>query len=86
MPEPVSFSDTYEYWIPKKFDPDITSFIYINDELGSDVEALFEDIRIVGSIDDPLARQYGVTIYLCQKPRRSFNEFWSEVVERVLSE
>jgi len=86
MPEPVSFSDTYEYWIPKKFDPDITSLIYINDNLGSNVEALFEDIKIVGSIKDPLSRQFGVTIYLCQKPRRSFNEFWTEVVERVLGE
>ena len=86
MPEAVSFSDTYEYWVPRKFDPDITSFIYINDELGSNVEALFEDIKIIGSIDDPLSRQYGVTIYLCQKPRRSFNEFWNEVVESVLGE
>jgi len=86
MPEPVSFSDTYAYWIPRQFDPDVTSLIYINDELGSNVEALFEDIKIVGSIEDPLSRQYGVTIYLCQKPRRSFNEFWSEVVERVLGE
>ncbi len=84
MPEPISFSDTYEYWVPEKFDPDITSLIYINDELGSNVEALFQDIKIVGKIDDPLSRQYGVTIYLCQKPRRSFNEFWKEVLDRVL--
>jgi hypothetical protein len=83
MPECLSFSGSFSYWIPKKFDPDITSLVYINDELGSDVEALFEKIKIVGSIDDPLSRQYGVTIYLCQEPRRSFNTFWSEVLERI---
>jgi len=83
MPETMSFSGSFEYWVPRHFDPDITSFIYINDELGSNVEALFEDIKIIGSIDDPLSRQYGVTIYLCQKPRRSFNDFWKEVVESV---
>jgi hypothetical protein len=84
MPEPVSFSDSYQYWIPEKFEPDITSLIYINDELGSDVEALFEDIKVVGRINDPYSRQKGVTVYLCQNPRRSFNEFWKETTENVL--
>jgi len=86
MPETMSFSDTYEYWVPKYFDTEITSLIYINDELGSNVEALFEDITIIGRIDDPLSRQYGVTIYLCQKPRSSFNIFWKDIVESVIGE
>lgn len=86
MPEPVSFSDTYEYWAPRQFDPDIVSLIYINDELGSDVEALFEDIQIIGKVNDPFSRQNGVTVYLCQKPNRSFNEFWKETIEHVLGE
>lgn len=86
MPEVISFSDTYAYWAPRNFDPDITTLIYINTELGSNVEALFQDIKIVGSIDDPLSRQYGVTIYICQKPKRSFNEFWDEVIASVFGE
>ena len=84
MPEPLSFSDSYQYWIPQKFDPDITSLIYINDELGSDVEALFEDIKIIGIVLNPYSRQKGVTVYLCKNPRRSFNEFWKEAVENEL--
>lgn len=84
MPEPISFSDTYAYWVPRKFDPDITALIYINDELGSDVEALFQDITIIGRIDDPYSRQNGVTVYLCQKPDRSFNEFWKETIDNIL--
>lgn len=79
LPEAISFSDTYEYWAPEQFDPDLTSLIYVNDELGSNVEALFDDFKIIGSVTDTLSRQYGVTVYLCQKPNRSFNEFWAEV-------
>ena len=83
IPEAMSFSDSYQYWVPERFDPDITSLIYINDELGSDVEALFEEIQIIGTIEDPNSRQLGVTVYLCQKPNRSFNEFWQETLDRV---
>lgn len=83
LPEALSFSDSYRYWAPRRFEPDLTSLIYINDELGANVEALFEEILVVGQIDDPLSRQYGVTIYLCKKPRRSFNEFWAEVLDAV---
>ncbi len=29
------------------------------------------------------AREYGTTVYLCENPRSSFNEFWKAVTERV---
>ncbi|KAA3631098.1 MAG: hypothetical protein DWQ02_16885, partial [Bacteroidetes bacterium] len=83
LPEAVSFADSFRYWIRDEFDPDIQSFIYINDELGQDVEALFEQITIVGRISNVDAREYGTTVYLCEKPRSSFNEFWKGVTSRV---
>ena len=83
MPEALSFSDTYRYWVPDSFDPDITSFIYVNDEMGRDVKQLFDKIEIVGSIDDPLSRQYNTTVYLCQLPNRSFNQFWSQTLKKL---
>ena len=86
LPETVSFSDAFEYWAPEQFDPDIEVLVYINDELGSNVEALFDDIKIIGRVEDSLSRQFGVTVYLCQKPNRSFNEFWAEVWEYVRAE
>ena len=48
------------------FDPDITSFIYINDEMGKDVKLLFNKITEVGKISNPDAREFGTTVYLCQ--------------------
>jgi hypothetical protein len=78
LPEAVSFNESFMFWFPEKFDPDIFSMIYINDELGEDVRQLFRKITNVGSIRNPDAREYGTTVYLCEKPVRSFNEFWIE--------
>lgn len=78
IPEAISFNESFLYWIPEKFDSDITSAIYINDEMGDDVRELFGKITIVGSIKNPDAREYGTTVYLCENPVMSFNDFWNE--------
>jgi hypothetical protein len=83
LPEAVSFHESFRYWIPTEFNPDITSFIYINDELGEDVNQLFGKITKVGSISDPDAREYGTTVYLCQEPVMSFNRFWKERLQKI---
>ncbi|MFA5819825.1 MAG: hypothetical protein WC854_11195 [Bacteroidales bacterium] len=78
LPEAVCFSESFQYWIPEQFNPDIKSFIYINDELGEDVKTLFRKITLVGSISNPDAREFGTGVYLCQEPVDSFNKFWKE--------
>lgn len=74
VPRPYSFSDTYRLWIPVNIDA--TALIYVNDELGEDVEALFAEIRLIGKIETPYAREQGTRVYLLQQPRTSFPEFW----------
>jgi hypothetical protein len=83
LPEAISFSDNFRYRFPKTFDREITQFIYINNELGKDVASLFQDIREVGRITNPLAREFGTRVYLCQKPRTSFNQFWKLRVQNL---
>jgi len=83
LPEAISFSDNFRYRFPKTFDHEITQFIYINNELGKDVESLFQDIQEVGRITNPLAREFGTRVYLCQKPRTSFNQFWKLRVQNL---
>jgi hypothetical protein len=83
LPQAVCFSESFRYWFPQRFEPDITSFVYINDELGDDVKMLFAKITEVGKISNPDARELGTTVYLCQEPRDSFNKFWQE---RIRSE
>jgi hypothetical protein len=83
LPEALCFSESYQYWLPKHFDPDITSIVYINNEPpGEDVKSLFRKIYVVGSITNPDAREYGTTVYLCQEPVDSFNKFWTERLKR----
>jgi hypothetical protein len=76
LPEAVCFSESFHYWIPKKFDREMKSFVYINDEMGEDVRLLFTKITKVGSISNPDAREFGTAVYLCEDPIDSFNKFW----------
>jgi hypothetical protein len=76
LPEAVCFSESFRYWIPEEFDPDIRSALYINDELGDDVREIFRDIRKIGSISNRNAREYGTTVWLLSNPAGSFNYFW----------
>jgi len=79
LPEPISFSESFQYWYPDRFEPDITSMIYINDEEpGDDLKKLFFRITKVGSIINQHAREYGTSVYICEEPVRSFNHFWKE--------
>jgi len=77
LPQAVCFHESFRYWIPKTFEPDITSFVYINDEMGDDVKMLFAKITEVGRISNPDAREFGTAVYLCEDPVRSFNLFWA---------
>ena len=85
LPQPVCFSESFYYWIPQTLPVEIQSAIYINDELGEDIMEIFSDIRIIGGITDPLAREYGTKVYLCTIPVKSFNHFWMERYPQVKS-
>jgi len=77
LPEAVCFSESFRYWYPKQFEPDITSIVYINDkEPGADVKFLFRKVTKIGSITNRDAREYGTSVYLGQEPIDSFNKFW----------
>ncbi len=83
LPEAVSFHESFKYWFPRKFDPDIKYMVYINYDLGEDVQELFRKITIVGSISNPDAREYGTKVYLCEDPVMSFNKFWIERTKEI---
>lgn len=79
LPEARSFSESFRYWLPERFDPDVTSIVYINhDEPGKDVQTMFTDIILVGKVSDHHAREYGTAVYLLRKPAGSFNEFYEK--------
>jgi hypothetical protein len=81
LPEAVSFNESFQYWAPLQFNPAIRSMIYINDEPGDDIKALFGKITLVGRVSNPDAREYGTGVYLCEEPLVSFNGFWKVRME-----
>lgn len=83
LPEVASFSDSYILWVPDSIPREKDLFIYVNHELGSDVDSLFARIDSVGSITHPHSREYGTTVYLCRSPRADFRAFWTERVKEV---
>ena len=76
LPQAVCFNESFLYWLPMKFEPDIKSFVYINDEPGDDVRAVFREITEVGAVSNPDAREYGTKVFLCRDPVESFNGLW----------
>lgn len=83
LPQAVCFSESFRYWFPHEFNPDITSMVYINDEPGDDVKGFFRVITKIGSISDPDAREFGTGVFLCQEPVDSFNKFWKDRIKKL---
>jgi hypothetical protein len=86
LPEPLSFSESFQYWLPKVFENKITELVYV---IGSDAmyRGNFKDLnnffneRIeIGTVENPLAIEYGTKIYLYKNPKSDFNEFWKEQI------
>ena len=86
LPEPVCFSESFYYWFPRNPSREITELIYINGELGDDIHRLFADCRLIGQVQDTLAREYGTGVWLCKNPGSSFNEFWKHRIPQVTNQ
>ena len=83
LPEAISFHESFKYWLPDLAGKEIKNVIYVNDEMGDDVRSLFRDIRVIGSISNQDAREYGATVWLCSVPASDFGEFWEERVKEI---
>ncbi len=85
LPTVLSFADSYRIWSPKNIPSQSNIFIYVNDEIGDDVIEFFGKVEKVGAIQNPHAREYETSVWLCQKPKSSLAEFWKvryvEIVE-----
>jgi 4-amino-4-deoxy-L-arabinose transferase-like glycosyltransferase len=80
---PTCFSESFLYWIPRNPPYEIVSLIYINDKLGEDIKNLFTECHEVDSIRNPLSREFSTGVWLCTKPKSSFNNFWKLKAKQV---
>jgi hypothetical protein len=86
LPDVLSFSESYRYWLPDSISSDFSTMIYINDELGDDMPSLFQQIEKVWELNLPLSRQHGVQIYLCKNPTPAFFERIGKALEQARNE
>lgn len=90
LPEPVSFSESYRFWLPVQFKDSITELVYVvgEDALNSgnfkDTRKLFDEMIEIGKVSNTLAIEYNTHIYLFRKPRMNFNTFWKEQIKGYL--
>jgi hypothetical protein len=82
LPEPVSFSESFKYWLPLNFKNNINEIIYVisSDALESgnfkDTKAFFGEMTEIGSVENKMAVEYNTKVYLFKYPKSDFNEFW----------
>jgi hypothetical protein len=81
LPEPVCFHETFLLWAPDSVTQQ--TLIYVNDELGQDIQQLFAKIELAGRVDNQYFRENGVQVYLCQNPRDGFQKLYREKVARL---
>jgi hypothetical protein len=76
----ASFADSYRLWATDSLPPNLHTFIYVNDELGDDVQAVFSNIEKIGEINDPQAREKGTGVWLCRDSSDRFRALWRQRV------
>lgn len=83
LPEPVSFHESFYYWAAGSVNRQVREFIYVNDTLGEDIPTYFADIREVGRIKNPHAREFGTRVYLCRQPKVSLKAVVEQRLENT---
>jgi hypothetical protein len=73
-PEVYSFHDAFMMWIPGK--PDFESCIYVGHS--DRVPLYFENLELVGTVDDPYFRERGVPIWFGSGPTPKLWADWEE--------
>ncbi len=68
LPEPVSFHESFLYWLRAHPPGPVSEFINVDDRVSEEVKALFSEITYIGEIREPYAREKGTKVYLCRKP------------------
>jgi len=83
LPPVHSFADSWKLWLPEQVSAAHHTLIYVNDNLGEDVEDLFASITLIGQVENEFARERGTLVYRCEKPRSSLADFFNGRMKEV---
>ncbi len=81
MPEAYAYNTDYIYWLPclKK----IENILLVGKNPGQQITGQFKECILMGTIENPYARESGTEIYLLKDANEAFtNLFYKNVEER----
>jgi 4-amino-4-deoxy-L-arabinose transferase-like glycosyltransferase len=74
LPPVISYNDSYLFWAPDSIDADY--FIKVGQD--DNLRNLFENVRILGRISTPYARQQGTPVYFCYGQKVDVDRYYRE--------
>lgn len=78
LPDPICFNDSFILWAPDSVRNQ--SLIYVNHELGEDVEQTYDSCRLVGQVDNPYFRENGLKVFYCSGPSDTLYAYYAKRV------
>jgi hypothetical protein len=79
LPDPVCFNGSFLFWAPPEVD-DLKCLIYVNDEIEG-LLPFFEEIHKAGEITNPYARETGLPVWFCKRPKADFYSFYKQRIQ-----
>jgi hypothetical protein len=81
MPEAYAFNTDYIYWLPRL--KKIQNILYVGQKPGDDVIRAFNDLKLIGVVENEYAREKGIGIYIMSGANALFTpSFYGKVEER----
>ncbi|RKD90225.1 glycosyltransferase family 39 protein [Mangrovibacterium diazotrophicum] len=79
-PRPICFNDEFLLWAPDSVGS--KSLLYIDQDRG-DIGFLYQNIQLLGEVQNPYFRENGLKLYFCTDPVPEFPSFYAEKVNRL---
>jgi hypothetical protein len=76
LPEAITFHESYVFWAPDSIPVGPVIYIFRNVE---NIKGLFNEINVVGSVDDKYFRESGLKVYLCKSPKKDISAVYKEL-------
>ncbi|WP_163712196.1 glycosyltransferase family 39 protein [Mangrovibacterium lignilyticum] len=81
-PQPVCFNDQFLFWAPDTIG--MQPLLYIDQDMG-DIEFLYQDVKLIGQVQNPYFRENGLKLYYCTNPISGFPTFYGNKVKELKS-
>lgn len=85
LPPARSFNASYLFWTPQHITAQ--TFIWVDDGADeAELNQMFEQVSLIGTVEHPLARERGLRMYLLQNPRLDVQALWADAYRKEWEE